>query len=69
MSDKKETMEDLDNTPITEISEFEEILNLSIEEILKKSIQENWQVKHLELWLNLKNAKNFERLVVAVEAL
>lgn len=69
MSEKKETLDNLDKTPITEISTFEENLNLSVEELLKKSIKENWQVKHLELWVKLKNARNFERLVTAVEAL
>lgn len=46
--------EDLD------LEEFERILDCTIEELLKKAYNEGWKVKHVEFWLKVKNAQNFE---------
>ncbi len=51
------------------LSEFEDILSLNTAELLKKALKENWQIKHVEFWIKIKNARNFERLVAAIEAL
>lgn len=51
------------------LSEFEDILDLPIKELLQKAIEENWKVKYVEFWIKVKNARNFERLVAAIEAL
>ncbi len=51
------------------LSEFEIILDLPIKELLKRALKENWKVKHVEFWIKAKNARNFERLVAAIEAL
>lgn len=69
MSEKNETLDNYDKSALTDIEAFEDILELSIEELVKKAFKENWQVKHVEFWLKVKNARNFERLVTAVEAL
>ncbi len=53
----------------TDLSEFEYILSLNTAELLKKALQEDWQIKHIEFWIKVKNARNFERLVAAIEAL
>lgn len=53
----------------TDLSEFKTILKLPINELLKRALKENWKVKHVEFWIKVKNARNFERLVAAIEDL
>ncbi len=53
----KETLDDYDKSAMTE---FEDILDLTTSELLKKAINENWQVKHVEFWLKVRNLKALE---------
>lgn len=50
-------------------AEFEKILELTTEELLKKAFNEKWLIKYVEFWIKVRNARNFERLVTAIEAL
>ncbi|NJD76959.1 MAG: hypothetical protein FIB08_07680 [Candidatus Methanoperedens sp.] len=43
------------------LSEFEDILNLNITDLLKRAVEENWKVEHVAFWIKVKNARNFER--------
>ena len=46
--------------------EFNKILDCTVEELLEKAYNEEWQVKHIEFWLKVKNAQNFELIKIDI---
>ncbi len=54
------TSGDLDET------EFRTILDCTVEELLEKAWQNQWKTKHIEFWLTVKNAQNFELVSTAI---
>ncbi len=48
--------------------EFHKILDMSIEDLMEKAWTEQWKVKHVEFWLKVKNAQNFEKVLTNIES-
>lgn len=47
-------------------SEFQQILDCSIRELLEKAWTEQWKIKHIEFWIKVKNAQNLEKMVAKI---
>lgn len=50
-----------------DLVEFNNILEYTVEEFLLRAWTEKWQVKHIEFWLKVKNAQNFETIALWLE--
>ncbi|MDD5614871.1 MAG: hypothetical protein PHH85_01565 [Candidatus Methanoperedens sp.] len=46
--------------------EFHKIMDMSIEELMEKAWAEQWKVKHIVFWLDIKKAQNFEKMLILV---
>jgi hypothetical protein len=57
------------DAPIEDLQEFEfhKILDCTIEELLKKAWKEQWNIKHIDFWLRVKNAQNNEVMVAQIK--
>lgn len=46
--------------------EFQQILDYTIEELIEKACEEEWEIKHIEFWIKVKNAQNLEYIAKAM---
>jgi hypothetical protein len=66
--DKRKSNSGADAPTLEELStlKFHKILDCTIEELLEKAWSEQWNIKHIEFWLKVKNAQNSEQVKNAI---